>query len=228
MILPDCIIVDISHWQAPGSIDWKTAHDKGNVHGAIVKLIQNGVPDPAHVQHLYDAYEGGIELLGMYDFGTAQEDHAVFLTEALAEFNQNVDKVLLALDAEKSSSQMTVPDAEAWSTGVQESRGVWPKLYMGIDGPDGTGAGLPSQILSKSSLWLPAYGPHENDLGTRLPRGFRLPQNDTESEGVVRLWQFTGDGINAPANWPPGLPPNLDLSYALFSSFDALSAWWGT
>lgn len=226
LILQNAIVVDLSHWQPPSAIDWRKAKDSGVV-GAIVKLIQGGSLDPAAVYHLYNAYQAGIPLLGMYDFGTGNPDHVAFLNAALTEFNNNVDRVLIALDAEKNpSSQMAVQDAEVWARGVHDKLGRWAVTYMGRDGPDGTGRGLPSAVLSESDLWLPKYGPEPD--ASKLPPGFRLPQNDTERGGVVRLWQFTGDGINAPENWPDGIPEKCDLSYALFETMDGLTAWWGT
>ena len=229
MINTNIIIADISHWQEPGSIDWKIAHDKSGVRGAIVKLVQNGVADPAHIQHLYDAYEGGVECLGVYDFGTETDDVQDFIADALTEFQGSLSTRLLVLDAEKSSAQITVPECENWVQAVHDKSERWPLVYMGRSGPDGTGKGLPSKVLSNCSLWLPAYGPHEENLGNILPPGWRMPQNDTDSAGVCRLWQFTGDGINAPSNWPAGIPPKCDLSYPVgFSSFDSFRRWWET
>lgn len=225
MILPNRLIVDISHWQPPTSIDWFAAKNAG-VCGAIVKLMQGGSPDTAAVYHLYNAYQAGVPLLGIYDFGVAQSDHVAFLKQALTEFTGHLENRLLVLDAEQNANQMSVVEMETWVNGVRGSQGRYPTLYMGRGGPNGTGRGLPSSVLSKCDLWLPKYGP-EPTAG-KLPAGFRLPANDTDRGGVCRLWQFTGDGINAPANWPAGIPPKCDLSYALFSSFDALQNWWGT
>jgi len=226
-LLRDAIVVDLSHWQPPGSIDWKTAKAEGNVVGAIIKLMQNGAPDPAHVQHLYDAYEAGIRLLGIYDFGVEDPDHVTFLNEALGEFQGRLDRVLLALDAEQSSNQMSVATAAVWVQAIDSNQHRYPTLYMGKAGPDGTGRMLPNAALSKCDLWLPKYGPEPTV--DSLPPGFRLPTSDTDRGGVLRLWQFTGDGINPPAVWPKGIPPKCDLSYPVgFSSIEALTAWWGT
>jgi GH25 family lysozyme M1 (1,4-beta-N-acetylmuramidase) len=223
MILSNAIIVDVSHWQPPASIDWAAAKGAGVV-GAIVKLMQGGVPDTAAVYHLYNAYQAGVSLLGVYDFGTAQDDHVTFLKQALAEFQGDMGTRLLVLDAERYSNQMGVSGMVHWQVGVQAATGRWPLVYMGRDGPDGTGHGLPNAELSRSDLWLPKYGPQPD--AAHLPPGFRLPANDTERGGVCRLWQFTGDGINAPSEWPAGIPQKNDLSYALFDTMDGLTAWW--
>lgn len=226
LVLPNCIVVDVSHWQDPKAINWKDAHDEGNVHGAIVKLIQGGSLDKAAVDHLYNAYEGGVELLGCYDFLTANDDVAALIADLLKEFQGNFSTRLVAFDNEKNpSSQVTVAMVEQRTKEFYAAEGRYPTQYMGKDGPDGTGRGLPNATLSLCDLWLPKYGPEPDQ--NHLPAGFRLPRNDTESGGVLRLWQFTGDGINAPSRWPAGLPPKLDLSYAMgFSSFAAFQSWW--
>ena len=224
-LVPNCIIVDVSHWQEPGTIDWKAAHELGNVHGVIVKLMQNGEPDPAAAQHLANAYAAGVEHLGVYDFESTTDDAMAFYNQVMAEFNKSSQGVLVALDAEKSADQPTVVDAVDWQDNIFANMRRYPTLYMGKDGPDGTGAGLTSTQLARSDLWLPKYGPEPT--AESLPPGFHLPTSDTDRGGVMRLWQFTGDGIDAPASWPQGVPKGCDLSYALFTSLDALSAWWG-
>lgn len=226
LVLPNCIVVDVSHWQDPKAINWKQAHDVGNVHGAIVKLVQNGSVDNAAVDHLYNAYEGGVELLGCYDFLTANDDVKQYIAALTKEFQGNFSTRLVAFDEEKNAgSQVTVAMVEQRTKEFYAAEGRYPTQYMGKDGPDGTGRGLPNATLSMCDLWLPKYGPEPD--ASRLPAGFRLPKNDTESGGVLRLWQFTGDGINAPRQWPAGIPLNLDLSYAMgFSSLEAFFAWW--
>jgi Glycosyl hydrolases family 25 len=226
LVLPKCIIVDVSHWQVPDTIDWKTAHAEGDVHGVIAKLVQNGSLDTSAVQHLYDAYEAGVEAFGCYDFLTASDDVQSFVNDALKEFQGNISTRLMAFDEEANAgSQVTVAMVETRTEEFYKMQGRYPTQYMGRDGPDGTGKGLPSSILSKCDLWLPKYGPEPD--ASHLPPGFRLPTNDTESGGVLRLWQFTGDGMHAPTVWPKGIPEKLDLSYAMgFSSLQAFLNWW--
>lgn len=224
-ILSNCLIVDVSHWQPPANLNWQQAHDEGNVRGVIAKLMQNGQPDTSAISHLYNAYQAGITLLGCYDFGQESDDHVTFINAALAEFT-SLETRLIALDAERSSPQITVLEAAAWLQGINVEEHRYPVLYMGRSGPDGTGADLPSTNLSKCDLWLPAYGPHADNLGSILPPGFRLPTSDTDKGGCLRLWQFTDGSING--GQVPGLGA-VDQSYAIgFSSFDALTAWWGT
>lgn len=226
LAMTSCIIVDVSHWQDPKSINWKDAHDEGNVHGVIAKLVQNGSVDKSAVDHLYNAYEAGVEAFGCYDFLTASDDVVSFINDALTEFQGSISTRLMAFDEEANAgSQVTVANVAARTIEFYNNQKRYPTQYMGKDGPDGTGRGLPNATLSKCDLWLPKYGP-EPDVA-HLPPGFRLPKNDTESGGVLRLWQFTGDGYHAPSNWPKGIPPKLDLSYPMgFSSFAAFLAWW--
>lgn len=225
-ILPNCLILDISHWQPARAIDWTKARGSG-VCGAIVKLMQNGMPDLGAVDHLRNAGAAGVELLGVYDFGSANEDHQAFLTQALVTLGEGLlPQRLLVIDAEPNpGNQMTVAGMEAWASGVHAATNRWPTVYMGRDGPEGTGRGLPAPGLAKCDLWLPKYGPEPTQAN--LPLGFRLPTSDTDRGGVLRLWQFTGDGIHPPALWPVGVPRQCDLSVPVgFSTFKALRAWW--
>lgn len=225
LILPGVTIVDLSHWDTQTIADLTTAQQNG-CSGVIVKFTQNGAPDPAAVTNTYNAYEAGIPLLGCYDFGTVEDDSAAFLAQVGKEYSGDLRTRMLMLDAERNTPQMTVPEAERWVQDIFGKEGRYPTLYMGRSGPDGTGRGLPSPILSKCDLFLAAYGPHENNLGSILPPGFRLPTSDTDRGGCLRLWQFTDGKINGGPF--PGLGA-VDQSRAIgFSSLAALTAWWGS
>jgi hypothetical protein len=226
LILPNTIVVDVSHWDLETTADWTAAKAATNIAGVLVKFTQNGNPDPLAIQQSYDAYEAGILLLGGYDFGTPVDDSAAFLAQMGKDYGGDLRTRLLMLDAERNSPQMTVAEAEQWVEDIFAEQGRYPVLYMGRTGPDGTGVGLPSAILSKCDLMLPAYGPHEDNLGAILPPGFRLPTSDTDRGGCLRLWQFTDGKINGGP--VPGLGPVDQSKIIGFSSLEALTAWWGT
>jgi hypothetical protein len=226
LILPDALVVDLSHWNAVTAPDFVQAKTNAGVVGIIQKFAQGGSPDPERVQYSYDAYEAGISLLGCYDFGTAADIASMFLSIVQTEYGGDLSTRLLMLDAERSSPQMSVADAEKWVQSIFDQEKRYPVLYMGKDGPDGTGQGLPSAILSQCDLMLPAYGDHADNLEAILPPGFRLPTSDTDRGGCLRLWQFTDGTING---GPIAGLGRCDQSRVIgFSSIAALTAWWGT
>jgi lysozyme len=196
-------IVDVSHWQEPASLDWAGAPRNGLV-GAIVKYTQgeSGL-DPAASDHADAAYEAGVALLGGYHFGDGGDpvkQAAHFLDAMAADWPDGFDTRLVMLDAETNKPQMSVRQAELFVAAVHDRLGRWPWLYMGRYGPDGTGKGLPSAILSHCPLLVPAYGDHAGNLGAVLPPGWRLPRDGADrgeaDAGVVRGWQFTDGRTN--------------------------------
>lgn len=225
MILPNAIVADLSHWNPENEADFEQAVKAGNLVGVVVKLIQGGQIDKTAAGLLYAAYEAGVRCLGTYDFGIADDDAQEFYNAIVAEFGAKTGGILVALDAEfNPSSQMSASSAEFFVNTLKDENLRYPTLYMGRFGPDNTGKGLPSATLSNCDLWLPAYGNHSANLGSILPAGFRLPSNDTDRGGVIRMWQFTdGKTHGGPM---PGLGA-VDQSYILFSSRDAMVAWWG-
>lgn len=196
-------VIDVSHWQVPGDLDWKAAAAAGCV-GAIIKFTQGiGGVDPAAREHSWNAYKADIPLLGGYHFGdgsdpAAQAKH--FLDTMRADYGPDLSGRLVMLDAEQNKPQMTVAQAEVFVTAVHDAIGRSPVLYMGHFGPTGNGAGLPSAILSNCPLMLPAYGNHANNLAQYLPKGWRMPKDGADrgesGVGVVRLWQFTDGAVN--------------------------------
>jgi lysozyme len=116
--------------------------------------------------------------------------------------------ILLMLDAEEYSSQVTVAQVAVMATYIKGKTGQEVLLYMGRNGPDNNGTGLPNSILSQLKLLLPEYG-----TSPILPEGF------TEWDG----WQHT-DGTNGSHVEPvPGLGA-VDRSYFAGTAAD-LPAW---
>ena len=67
LILPNALVVDISHWDPMTETQFATARDHGNLVGVIVKLLQDGNPDDQALNNIKAAQAaGGIEL-GVYD-----------------------------------------------------------------------------------------------------------------------------------------------------------------
>lgn len=199
-------LIDVSHWNPETDLnhrtmDWRAAAGAGCV-GMICKYSQgvSGV-DPAAFAHAYAAFVGGVPLLGGYHFGDGSDPEKQakhFLQLMKDDYGGNLSGRLLMLDAEQNSPQMTVKGAEVFVQTIHDAVGRWPWLYMGRSGPDGTGRGLPSTILSQCTLLLPKYGP--TPTAAALPTGWRLPVSPTDKatpgQGVMRAWQFTDGTTN--------------------------------
>lgn len=226
------IIIDVSHWNPgdgnPDELDWKAAAASGVI-AVIVKMTQGlNSHDPAYPQHLWGAYEAGITNLGTYHFGDgndAKTQAMKYLDAVHAEFD-TYDKVMLMLDAETNKPQMTVEGAELFVQTVFDQTKRYPWLYTGRFGPDGTGYGFPSSILSQCKLLIAAYGPHETNLGDYLPKGFRLPNDGADrgdaGAGLVRGWQYS-DGTNhgGPVSGLGRVDQSYSIGYATEAEFVA-------
>jgi lysozyme len=189
----------VSHWDGP--CDFAVAV-KGGVVAAIAKATQGS----ASVDQMYPNNSLAIRaaglLLGAYAFldgsdPAAQADHLIATV--------NDPTVPLFLDAEPNpASQATVVIVAQVVSRIRARLGYWPVLYMGRDGPDGSGAGLPNPVLMCCPLWLPEYG----DTPT-CPPGWM----------AWKLWQYT-DGAAV-----PGIAGKCDMS-RFAGTLDELRAWW--
>lgn len=202
-------VIDVSHWNPEEDgrthhrlLDWPTAVKNGVV-GMIAKYTQGlGSLDPAAFLHAYNAQQAGVPLLGAYHFGDGSDPAKQannFLGQVRADYGR-FDGVMLMLDAEQNKPQMSVRQAEIFVCTVKQAVGRWPWVYMGKAGPDGTGKGLPSAVLSNCKLLIPAYGDHAKNLGVILPKGWRMPKDGADrgepGVGLVRAWQFTDGAVN--------------------------------
>lgn len=222
-------VIDVSHWQLPGDLDWNTAVANGVV-GVIAKATQGlGREDPAFLEQSLNAYQAHVPLLGAYHFGDGSDGEAQakhFLDRLRQVYGEDLKGLMLMLDAERNSPQMEIPGAEDFVSAIEASEKRFPWVYMGRDGPTGDGAGLPSAVLSNCPLLLPKYGPAPTERN--LPQGWRFPKDGTDrgepGMGVLRAVQFT-DGSTAGGPFP-GLG-KVDQSRLIgLASLDELRAVW--
>jgi lysozyme len=174
------VVVDISHHN--GNVDLTKAQQAG-----IVGVIHKGTQGTGYFDNMYNqnrqkASAAGL-LWGAYHFGTnadgaAQADY--FLSQI------NADKeTLLVLDYEPNgNSTMTLSQAEAFVSRINDVTGRFPGLYSGSLIKQQLGGKPPDPILSQCFLWLAQYGPQ--------------PQNIPATWSTWTLWQYT-DGAAGPA-----------------------------
>ncbi len=223
-------IVDTSHWQ-PEPMDWATAMRDGNLAAVIVKVSQGlGGIDPVAGNHVKNTAAAGVPLQGAYHFGddsdpAQQAKHFLDIAHVLW---GDLSRVMLMLDAERNTPQMSVHQAEIFISTIFALTRRWAWLYMGKSGPDGTGRGLPSRVLSNCPLLVAAYGNHASNLAAILPKGWRLPGDGVNrgetGTGVLRGWQFTDGKINGGPF--PGLGPVDQSRFIGVASLAEATAVW--
>ena len=228
-------LADVSHWQREDDerthyrlMDWAAAVRAGLV-GAIVKYSQGvGSVDLVAAGHIARAYDAGVPLHGGYHFGDGSdpEKQAAHFLDVAHQHWGDLDGIMLMLDAERNTPQMSVRQAEIFVSAVRSNTGRWPWLYMGRYGPTDHEEGLPSVVLSHCALLLPKYGPPPT--ANNLPPGFRLPKDGADrgepGMGVLRAVQFTNGTTNGGPF--PGLG-RVDQSRLVgLASLDELRAVW--
>lgn len=170
------VIVDLSHHNA--KVDFARLKAAGIV-GVIHKATQGGgYADPQYASRRAAAGAAGL-LWGAYHFGTGDANG----TAQAAHFLQVVgtaDRTLLVLDFEQNTqgTSMTLEQAEAFVTVLQQQSGRWPVFYTG----SAFFGAKKDTVLTNCPLWLAQYG-----ATTRVPANW--PD--------WTLWQYT-DGVNGP------------------------------
>jgi lysozyme len=183
---PANVVVDLSHFnQSPDFV----AAQKAGIVGAIHKATQ-GVTylDPTYVEHRKAAAAAGI-LWGAYHFGTGSDgvQQAAFFLDSV----QPADDTLLVLDFEANPQgpSMTLEEARAFVTHVQQETGRWPGLYSGhyIKELLGTSS---DPVLANCWLWLSQYGPTPV-----VPPNWK----------TWTMWQYTDGALGPEPHTVPGL-----------------------
>lgn len=178
--MPINVVVDISHHN--GNVDLNKAKQSG-ILGVIHKATQGvGMFDSRYQTNRQKAQAAGL-LWGAYHFGTkangaAQADF--FLSKADAD-----SQTLLVLDYEPNgNSTMTLDQARAFVSRVNEVTGRFPGLYSGNLIKEQLGGQPVDPILSQCFLWIAQYGPQ--------------PKNIPQTWPSWTLWQYT-DGVAGPS-----------------------------
>lgn len=195
-------VIDISHSTVVQ--DFTLARYRSNIRGVLHKASEGGDwRDPLYNERRIDANAAGL-LWGAYHFGTLQYSGADQAQAFLAAAQPGPD-TLLALDLELNeripSNTMTIDQAEAFVTVIQESTGRLPLIYthpawaegkpVGRSGRSLGGAIESRSILAQCDLWLADYRGQP-----QLPRAW--------AQKGWRFWQYAGEGAGMVS--PPGTP----------------------
>ena len=180
------VVIDISHHN--GDVDLNQAVANGIV-GVIHKATQGlGYVDPMLQENQGKADGAGL-YWGAYHFGT--DSDGVQQAEHFLDVVKPTDDVLLVLDLEANPQgpSMTLEEARAFVTHVQEATGRWPGLYAGhyLKGLLGTGT---DPVLAQCWFWLSQYGPTPV-----VPPNWK----------TWTMWQYTDGGLGPPPHEVPGV-----------------------
>ena len=181
------VIVDLSHHN--GDVDLQTAATDGRIVGVIHKATQGlTFTDPLYDANHQKAEHAGL-LWGAYHFGTGSD--GVQQAEFFLQQTAPDDGVLLVLDFEANAQgpSMTLEEARAFVTHVQQSTGRFPGLYGGHYLKELLGTSK-DDVLANCWFWLSQYGP------TAV-----VPSNwDTWT-----MWQYTDGGMGPEPHDVPGI-----------------------
>ena len=148
-------VVDISHHN--NTVDLAKARQSG-ISGVIQKASQGqDYVDPTYKDNRSKAQDAGL-LWGSYHFGTG-EDGVAQAEHFLDVVQPDADTLLvLDLEANPQGPNMTLVEARAFVTHLQDVTGRWPGLYSGhyIKALLGTET---DPVLGNCWFWLAQYGP---------------------------------------------------------------------
>jgi lysozyme len=177
-------VIDVSHHNG-GGLDFGAAANAGTL--AVAQKATQGVSwtDPTWAANRAGILAAGL-LFGSYHFGDGSDGGAQ-ATHFLQTVGPNPGE-LLCLDFEQNTAgpTMTIEEARAFVTTINDQIGKWPVLYGGHYLKD-TLAGTADPVLANCPLWLAQYGPT-----AVLPPGWT----------AWTLWQYTDGAIGHPAPVP--------------------------
>ena len=176
-------VVDLSHHNA--NPDFKKAEQAG-IGGGIHKATQGvGGPDATYAARRPLAEAAGLRW-GAYHFGTGED--GVKQADSFLQTVGDPAGLLLVLDLEANPTgpSMSLEEARAFVTHVQDQTGRWPGLYSGHYLKELLGTAH-DPVLANCWFWLAQYGP------TAV-----VPPNWKS----WTLWQYTDGSILHPVETP--------------------------
>ncbi len=147
-------VIDISHHN--NSVDLLKAKQAG-ILGVIQKASQGLTNvDPTYADNRVKAREAGL-LWGAYHFGDGSD--GVAQAESFLRVVGDDPGTLLVLDYESNPAgpSMTLEEARAFVTHVQQATGRFPGFYSGHDIKDALGT-TTDPVLAQCWFWLAQYG----------------------------------------------------------------------
>lgn len=148
-------VIDLSHFNS--TVDLDAAKADGVV-GVIYKATQGlTFRDPTYQARRQQAESAGL-LWGAYHFGTGSD--GVSQAEYFLNFAQPGLNDLIILDFEHNPQgpTMTLEEARAFVTHIQQTLGRWPGLYGGSLLKELLGTST-DPVLANCWLWLSQFGP---------------------------------------------------------------------
>ena len=200
------VVIDLSHHNQ--NLDFASIA-AGGILGIIHKATQGTIyADPTYLPHKTSALGNGL-LWGAYHFGTGSD--GIQQAEHFLDVVQPDAQTLLILDFEANGQgpSMTLEEARAFVTHVNDQTGSWPGLYSGHYIKDLLGTNS-DPVLSNCWFWLAQYGP------TAV-----VPPNWTD----WTLWQYTDGAIGPKPHTVPGA--GMCDRDKFNGDEDALRALWG-
>jgi len=201
------VVFDVSHHNGT-SLDFTQAAGAGFL-GAIQKATQGtSWTDPTLAGNRTAILAAGLRF-GTYHFGDGSDGGAQALFYLTTIGPRAGELMCLDFEQNPSGPTMTIEEARAFVSTINNQTGKWPVLYAGHFLKDAL-AGQADDVLSNCPLWLAQYGPT-----AILPPGWRS----------WSLWQYTDGVIGSP-------PPVPGIGHCDRDRFNgdvaALNAFWAS
>jgi lysozyme len=150
------VVIDLSHHNQ--NLDFGSMKTSGGILGIIHKATQGlDYTDPTYQPHKAQALAAGL-LWGAYHFGTGSDgvQQAGHFLDAVQPDGQTL--LVLDFEANGQGPSMTLEEARAFVTHVNDVTGRFPGLYSGHYIKDLLGTNKDA-VLANCWFWLSQYGP---------------------------------------------------------------------